>query len=77
MTKEELLNDETFLKEISTMKNVEDVQKAFAAKGVTISVEELKAIKEGKLSADALDNVAGGFKLGASISKFFSFQIET
>ena len=77
MTKEELLNDETFLKEISTMKNVEDVQKAFAAKGVTISVEELKAIKEGKLSADALDNVAGGFKFGAEVGKFFKFNIET
>ena len=67
MTKEELLNDETFLKEISTMKNVEDVQKAFAAKGVTISVEELKAIYEGKLSTETLENVAGGIKFGVDL----------
>ncbi|MBR0030687.1 MAG: hypothetical protein IJP61_00135 [Treponema sp.] len=77
MTKEELLNDETFLKEISTMKNVEDVQKAFAAKGVTISVEELKAIKEGKLSTETLDNVAGGLKFGVDLGKYFKFNIET
>ncbi len=59
MTKEELLKDGTFLKEVSG-KKADDVQKAFAAKGVNISTEEAKDISEGKLPIDALDDVAGG-----------------
>ncbi len=61
MTKEELLKDAAFIKEVAE-KSVEDIQKAFEAKGAPISADEAKAIKDGKLSIDALDSVAGGYK---------------
>ncbi|MBR0031614.1 MAG: hypothetical protein IJP61_04950 [Treponema sp.] len=64
MTKEELFKDAAFVKEIAGLKSLEEVQKAFAAKGVDISIDELNKIKEkaasGKLSDSDLDAVAGG-----------------
>lgn len=64
MTKEELLKDEAFVKEVAKMKSVEEAQKAFAAKGVDISIDELNKLKEkaasGKLDMNELDAVAGG-----------------
>ncbi len=64
MTKEELFKDAAFVKEIAGLKSVEEVQKAFAAKGVTISIDELNELRQdymdGKLSDFELDAVAGG-----------------
>ena len=66
MTKEELFKDAAFVKEIAGLKSLEEVQKAFAAKGVDISIDELNKIKEDaaneKLSDFDLDAVAGGFQ---------------
>ncbi len=65
MSKEELLKDAAFLKEVAAMKSVEEVQKAFAAKGVDISIDELNALQKkamnGELSDADLENVAGGW----------------
>lgn len=64
MTKEELFKDAAFVKEVAGLKSVEEVQKAFAAKGVDISIDELNKLKEdaasGKLSDSDLAAVAGG-----------------
>ena len=64
MTKEELFKDAAVVKEVAGLKSVEEVQKALAAKGVDISIDELNKIKEkaasGKLSDSDLDAVAGG-----------------
>ena len=65
MTTVELFKDAAFVKEVAGIKSVEDVQKAFAAKGVNISIDELNTIKEkfitnGKLNEEDLENVAGG-----------------
>ena len=64
MTKEELLKDAAFVKEVAQLKDIEDVQRAFAAKGVDISIGELRDIQQkaasGKLSDDDLEQVAGG-----------------
>ncbi len=67
MTKEELLKDAAFVKEVAGMKSVEEVQKAFAAKGIDISIAELNSLKEkaasGKLDEADLDAVAGGWSV--------------
>ena len=64
MTKEELLKDAAFVKEVAQLKDIEDVQRAFAAKGVDISIDELRDIQQkaasGRLSDDDLEQVAGG-----------------
>jgi predicted ribosomally synthesized peptide with nif11-like leader len=66
MTTKELLKDESFVKKVSGMKSVEDVQKAFADKGVSISIDELKKMQKaanGELSDGDLESVAGGHSL--------------
>lgn len=71
-----LLKNEEFVKRIVQM-TPEEVQKEFEAAGVAISVEEIvqagkyinSIIKEdGELDENALENVAGGGKVGSFVA---------
>lgn len=73
-----LLKDEAFVERILRM-TPEEVQKVLEEEGVHFTVEEIiqagemiKAIAEndGELSEEALENVAGGGKLGKKIGSF-------
>ncbi len=70
----ELFSDEAFVSSIMEMENPEDVQKALSAKGLELSLAEIKAIQEalssneGELSEDELEDVAGGVAFTAIIS---------
>ena len=64
---EEAFADQAFAEKVFAMTEPEDVQKAFAEKGIELSIDDVKAIGEklsenanGELKEDALDNVAGG-----------------
>ena len=64
----ELLKDESFIEELKTAENDEDVQKLFAAKGIDLSLDEIAqmvqesivAHNNGELDENSLDNVSGG-----------------
>lgn len=62
-----LMENEKFVREIVAMEEPEDVQKAFAEKGFTFSIEEINQIARmafaedsDELSTDELETVAGG-----------------
>lgn len=65
------LEDKAFVEKLLSMEAPEDVQKAFAEKGVELTLEEVKlmgqmlASEKGneELDADQLDAVAGGIAL--------------
>ena len=60
---QELMNDEEFVKQMAELKTAEEVQVAFKAKGVEISVDEIKKLgEEGKTALEdgSLENVSGG-----------------
>ena len=68
-TMNEVFSDEAFVKSLFEMESAEKAQEALKEKGVELSVEELKEIRQalieqvdenGELSMDALDSVAGG-----------------
>lgn len=68
-----VLEDESFVREISKMENNEEVQQAFKARGIEFSLEEIDQIAE-KLYGDAteledenLENVSGGFVITATM----------
>ena len=69
------LEDKTFVEKLLSLEEPKDVQKAYAEKGVELSIEEVKAMGqmlaadsgESELNADQLDAVAGGIAL-ATIS---------
>ena len=61
----EVMSDEAFVKELSQLESVEEIQAVFKEKDLDFSIEELNKISEqfvsGKeLSFDQLDEVAGG-----------------
>jgi hypothetical protein len=61
----EVLSDETFVKELSKLENVEEIQDAFKKKNLYFSIDELNKFNEqfiskGELSLDQMDEVAGG-----------------
>lgn len=61
---EAFLNSEAFEKELATTSSPEDLQKVLEKHGITISLEEIQtvisSVDQGELSAEDLDNVAGG-----------------
>jgi len=72
----EVFSDEVFVGELFAMESPEDAQAALRAKGVELSLEELKEINEifstklsenGELSLDDLDSVAGGSSIALAI----------
>ena len=65
----EVMKDEAFVKGLLELETPEEVQKAFAKKGVTVSVDEIMQLKAalvkvaekgGDLSMAEMDEVAGG-----------------
>ena len=61
----EALSDEAFVKKLSELKSVEEVQIALREKNLEFSIEELTKLSEqfissGELSSDQLEDVAGG-----------------
>lgn len=80
-----LLEKEEFLGKLKTVESDEECQKLFAEYGVELSIEDIQLmVKEsakasgenGELSAEELENVAGGFVgcflLGTAMVTFFS-----
>ena len=73
MTFEELLNNEEFNQQVNAAKDAKEVVDLFAAKGIEISPEiaqelfEQPAAADAELSAEALDDVAGGGWVGAAV----------
>ena len=65
---EEILKEEDFVRKLCDMEDPEDVQAAFAEKGVDFTIEEIVEIgnalssieTEGEISEAELENVAGG-----------------
>ena len=67
---QELMGDEEFVKQIASLKTVEEIQAAFKAKGFEISSDEIQALmQEGKqtLEEDELDKISGGSFLIGSV----------
>ena len=64
MSIEELLNDDEFVRELESAETDSDVVALFNSKGVAISAEEVKAIRDenadDELLEDKLEEVAGG-----------------
>ncbi|MDR3332261.1 MAG: hypothetical protein LBT08_06500 [Synergistaceae bacterium] len=69
----EIFSDEAFVTSLLKLETAEEAQKALKARGLEVSLEEVKAIGDvlekaaengGKLSEDELENVAGGFHSG-------------
>ena len=66
----EVFADKEFAEKVLALTEPEDVQKAFADKGIDLSIEDVKAIgrmlaenQDGELSEEALLDVAGGFAI--------------
>ena len=63
---EEAVKDEAFMNQLAEAENAEEAQKLFESKGISLSLEEVKALASqlksasGELSDDALENVSGG-----------------
>lgn len=65
------LEDKAFVEKLLSLEEPEDVQKAYAEKGVEFSIDEVKAMGqmlaadsgEAELDANQLDAVAGGIAL--------------
>jgi len=68
-----LANDEEFVNSLLTMDDNAEVQKAFAERGVDLTVEQIDQMaemafgKNGELNESDLENVAGGFLAEAAI----------
>ncbi len=69
----EVFSDAAFVEALMNMESAEDVQSAIAEKGIELSVADIEALRvqlsgEGEeLSEDALENVAGGFAITATV----------
>lgn len=72
---EALANDKEFIAQLAAMESVEEITAAINARGVEITVDQMKesldiflARKDSaELSEDDLDNVSGGISIGAAI----------
>lgn len=62
MKLEDLLNDETFVAQMSEAASLEDIAKLLCKKGLNVTVPELQKVlqPEEELDAAELDDVAGG-----------------
>ena len=76
---QELLESEAFGKEIENVQSAEELQSAFAAHGVDMTVEEVEEVcaaivakNEGTLDENALEQVSGGvaFLTAAAVCRF-------
>jgi len=73
MTYEELLTNVEFNQQVAAAKDAKEIVDLFAAKGIEVPMEiaqelfEQPAEADGELSAEALDNVAGGGAWGAAL----------
>lgn len=64
-----LENDKEFVKAIGDMEDPYEVQKAFAEKGIDLTIEDISTIartcaslaESGELDEEVLENVSGGF----------------
>jgi len=72
----EVFSDEAFVKELFATESPEDAQAALKAKGVELSIDDLKCINEvlttklsetGELSLDDLDDAAGGMFVSLAV----------
>ena len=72
----ELLKDESVVKELLQQETAEDAQKFLASKGVEISIEELEEIQKAlaaqsgeddEVNDNELENVAGGASLNVQV----------
>lgn len=72
----EAFADEQYVKELFALEKPEDAQAKLREKGISMTLEEVKAIpqalqmlqaNDGELSEDALEDVAGGFAVTASV----------
>ena len=66
---EEAIADKAFVARLEAITTVEDAQKAFAEKGIVLTIEEIQQIADSlsgkeELSEIDLDNVAGGSLIG-------------
>lgn len=71
----EAFADKAFAEKVLAMTEPEDVQKAFAEKGIELTIEDVKAIgkalssnQDGELSEEALTEVAGGSITGVTVA---------
>ena len=71
----EVFADKEFAEKVLALTEPEDVQKAFADKGIDLSIEDVKAIgrmlaenQDGELSEEALLDVAGGSITGITVA---------
>ena len=71
MTYEELLTNVEFNRQVAAAKDAKEIVDLFAAKGIEVPVEIAQELfeqpAEAELSAEALDNVAGGGAWGAAL----------
>lgn len=72
---DEAFADQAFAEKVLAMTEPEDVQKAFAEKGIELTLEDVKAIgkklsetADGELNEDALEDVAGGVITGITVA---------
>jgi len=70
----ELFSDEVFVNSLFELDEPEDVQKALAAKGLNLSLEEISVIRNSlqnentdELSEDELESVSGGVAVTAVV----------
>lgn len=66
---EEAIADKEFVARLETITTAEEAQKAFAEKGIKLSIEDVQKIGDAmadkeELNEDDLDNVAGGSAIG-------------
>ena len=76
---DEAFADQAFAEKVLAMTEPEDVQKAFAEKGIELTLEDVKAIgkklsetADGELNEDALEDVAGGVITGITVAAVIS-----
>lgn len=65
---EKAFADKEFVANLAKITTAEEAQKAFAAKGIEMTLDEVQQVgdlmaQQGELSEDDLDNVAGGFAI--------------
>lgn len=69
---EALVNDELFVEKLTKLETNEEVQKAFAERGIGFTMEEIDQIVEklygdkSELNEDSLENVSGGVVITAT-----------
>ena len=72
---DEAFADKAFVDKVFAMTEPEDVQKAFAEKGIELTLEDVKEIgrrlsesADGELNESALEDVAGGVITGVTVA---------